>query len=145
MKVFGQSIKVLGIECKTRCNSNTEYMAKMLSSRFRSRYIKMKWNDSMLTKAVPSSHELIQCLHHSVVCDIDCVLLLVGDRSAKPIQGVLIVHDDVIKSVHKRFLQLAHKHRLKWSYENTEMPSQLQNLLRSTINASISDLQNELE
>ena len=77
---------------------------------------------------------------------IDVVLLLTGNRSAQVTQGTLIWCDDLVKSVHKQFSQVAYVHGLKWPCENCEeVPSTLQKLLNATINGSVDELKHEIK
>ena len=97
-------LKVMGFEWNIRCDSNTESIARQIASRCRNKHLMWKWDDPKLSKAVPSPHGLMKCLRHVEIFDFDCILLLIGDRSTKIMQGVFIVHDEMIKSVCKRLL-----------------------------------------
>ena len=88
--------KLIHIEHKTRCGSNTEALAR-LSARFNlNKHVSMKWDNPTLQKNTTSHHELAQLLRHAAVYDSYEVLLLVGFRSATILQGVVIEYDNAI-------------------------------------------------
>ena len=47
--------------------------------------------------------EVVQCLHHSTTCDLNCVLLLIGDHSGLMLVGTLLKYDAMIKAARQRF------------------------------------------
>ena len=49
-----------------------------------------------------SNHELMQFLHHTMLIELEYVLLLIGHRSGSIIQVIWLKYDDKIKDVHGR-------------------------------------------
>ena len=71
-------VKVCSLECKSRLTHSTQQYdisQLMLGS---GTYSKVKWDIEHLSYYTLSFHEKIQILHHTVACDLDIILLLVG-------------------------------------------------------------------
>ena len=100
----------------------------------------------MLSKGIAPTHEVVQCLHHSTTCDLNCVLLLIGDRSGRMLVGTWIKYDVMVKAAHWRFLNVACAHGLKWAYEHVDnYPDKLENLINTSIGSNIEDVITEIK
>ena len=110
------------------------------------KYARMKWNDPIILKAVTSTHELVQCLHHAAVYELENVLLLIGYRAVRVIMVMWIQYDSLIKAAHLRFLDTDYNHGLKWAYEHIDNPPEcLGQLVKSTVDASVDGIINEIK
>ena len=80
----------------------------------------MSWDDPRLSKFTASTHELVQSLCHTETCYLNCVLLLIRDRSGRALVGIWMKCDIMIKAAHQHFLDVAHAHGLKWACEHVD-------------------------
>ena len=98
------------VELKTRCISSTEIEAKGLVQRLCQKCTCISWDNPRLSKVTVFTHELVQCFHHATIHDLNCVLLLIGDRSSRTLVGIWIKYDAMIKAARQRFLDVAYVH-----------------------------------
>ena len=106
----------------------------------------LKWDNPMLSSVVTSVHELVQCLHHTTVYELNCILLLIGDCTGRIIMGMWIKYDAMIKSAHQISLDIANEHRLKWAHKDIDnLPNNLEALVKNVIDANIADVIAEIK
>ena len=74
------ALRLFLIECKNRCKNSIDSEATKLSMKLCQKHTCLNWDDPNLSKAVVSTHELVQCLHHEATYELDNVALMIGDR-----------------------------------------------------------------
>ena len=71
-------VKVCGLEYKSTLTYSTQHHAVVQLMSGSGTCSKLKWYDECLNYHVPSFHEKMKTFHHSVACDLNIILSLVG-------------------------------------------------------------------